>query len=113
MYLCSPKFEIPIEIWCNGSTTDSGSVSEGSNPSISTILQPGAVAPGFLCQRALKACFHKRYLAQKSKVGEADGAAKFASPPQAARIALAQRAESFQSAGSDGEVAQLVRASDS
>ena len=25
-----------IEIWCNGSTTDSGSVSEGSNPSIST-----------------------------------------------------------------------------
>ena len=26
------------EIWCNGSTTDSGSVSEGSNPSISTNL---------------------------------------------------------------------------
>ena len=25
-----------IEIWCNGSTTDSGSVSEGSSPSIST-----------------------------------------------------------------------------
>ncbi len=27
---------IDIEIWCNGSTTDSGSVSEGSSPSIST-----------------------------------------------------------------------------
>lgn len=25
-----------IEIWCNGSITDSGSVGEGSNPSIST-----------------------------------------------------------------------------
>ena len=38
----SCKFAIPfgndreIEIWCNGSTTDSGSVSEGSSPSIST-----------------------------------------------------------------------------
>ena len=39
----SCKFAVPfrkngteIEIWCNGSTTDSGSVSEGSNPSIST-----------------------------------------------------------------------------
>ena len=32
-----PKIKKPnIEIWCNGSTTDSGSVSEGSNPSIST-----------------------------------------------------------------------------
>ena len=28
--------EPDIEIWCNGSTTDSGSVSEGSSPSIST-----------------------------------------------------------------------------
>ena len=28
-----------IEIWCNGSTTDSGSVSEGSSPSISTTLR--------------------------------------------------------------------------
>ena len=27
-----------IEIWCNGSTTDSGSVSEGSSPSISTTI---------------------------------------------------------------------------
>ncbi len=37
-YLCSPKImrESQIEIWCNGSTTDSGSVSEGSSPSIST-----------------------------------------------------------------------------
>ena len=37
-YLCSPKLEkgSQIEIWCNGSTTDSGSVSEGSSPSIST-----------------------------------------------------------------------------
>ena len=35
----SRTFAVPfwaIEIWCNGSTTDSGSVSEGSNPSIST-----------------------------------------------------------------------------
>ena len=36
-----------IEIWCNGSTTDSGSVSEGSSPSISTkadeSLRPGLV----------------------------------------------------------------------
>ena len=30
------KRESQIEIWCNGSTTDSGSVSEGSSPSIST-----------------------------------------------------------------------------
>ena len=37
-YICSPKFKkgSQIEIWCNGSTTDSGSVSEGSSPSIST-----------------------------------------------------------------------------
>ena len=37
-YLCNPKFKKGnnIEIWCNGSTTDSGSVSEGSSPSIST-----------------------------------------------------------------------------
>ena len=31
-----------IEIWCNGSTTDSGSVSEGSSPSISTKFQEQA-----------------------------------------------------------------------
>ena len=31
-YLCSL-----IEIWCNGSTTDFGSVCLGSNPSISTL----------------------------------------------------------------------------
>ena len=38
LYICSPNrdFLSDIEIWCNGSTTDSGSVSEGSNPSIST-----------------------------------------------------------------------------
>ena len=38
LYLCNPKFKkgSQIEIWCNGSTTDSGSVSEGSSPSIST-----------------------------------------------------------------------------
>ena len=51
LYLCNPKtkrlvirHDFPgmvkgktnIEIWCNGSTTDSGSVSEGSSPSIST-----------------------------------------------------------------------------
>ena len=37
-YLCNPKIKkgSQIEIWCNGSTTDSGSVSEGSSPSIST-----------------------------------------------------------------------------
>ena len=37
-YLCNPKLKkgSQIEIWCNGSTTDSGSVSEGSSPSIST-----------------------------------------------------------------------------
>ena len=37
-YLCNPKIKkgSKIEIWCNGSTTDSGSVSEGSSPSIST-----------------------------------------------------------------------------
>ena len=39
LYICSPNREnTDIEIWCNGSTTDSGSVSEGSNPSISTIF---------------------------------------------------------------------------
>ena len=32
-----------IEIWCNGSTTDSGSVSEGSNPSISTNPAPAGL----------------------------------------------------------------------
>ena len=35
-----------IEIWCNGSTTDSGSVSEGSSPSISTFFVPSTVRRG-------------------------------------------------------------------
>ena len=39
-YLCNPKLKkgSQIEIWCNGSTTDSGSVSEGSSPSITTTI---------------------------------------------------------------------------
>ena len=53
LYICSPianprlRQSDYIEIWCNGSTTDSGSVSEGSNPSISTMSssddRPGRV----------------------------------------------------------------------
>ena len=38
------KRESQIEIWCNGSTTDSGSVSEGSSPSISTKFKAHSMA---------------------------------------------------------------------
>ena len=34
-YLCAPKTE-SIDLWCNGSTTDFGSVCLGSNPGRST-----------------------------------------------------------------------------
>ena len=30
---------VKIGVWCNGSTTDSGSVSEGSNPSTPTMVR--------------------------------------------------------------------------
>ena len=37
-----------IEIWCNGSTTDFGSVCPGSNPGISTKAMTGCESSRFL-----------------------------------------------------------------
>ena len=39
IYLCAPFRDEPkknLEIWCNGSTRDSGSLGSGSSPDIST-----------------------------------------------------------------------------
>ena len=38
------RMPTPIGVWCNGSTTDFGSVREGSNPSTLTILGVGREA---------------------------------------------------------------------
>ena len=35
-YLCSTKTKRHLALWCNGSTSDSGSACEGSNPSKAT-----------------------------------------------------------------------------
>ena len=72
-----------FEIWCNGSTTDSGSVSEGSNPSISTIFCSQALCAWFLRLKASKACFRK-LLGTKTKGGGASaGCETLYRPPQA------------------------------
>ena len=47
MYICG-QFTV-IEIWCNGSTTDFGSVCPGSNPGISTKFHPPSEAKIWFC----------------------------------------------------------------
>ena len=51
-------FAAGIEIWCNGSTTDFGSVCPGSNPGISTKAMTGCVSSRFFSMvQPVKACF--------------------------------------------------------
>ena len=50
MYICG-QFTV-IEIWCNGSTTDFGSVCPGSNPGISTKCHEKTVCNTVFCRDA-------------------------------------------------------------
>jgi hypothetical protein len=52
LYFCTP---FRIELWCNGSTTDFGSVCLGSNPSSST------AKTGLLTNRFFYALFLKSF----------------------------------------------------